>query len=67
MKRNSEVKGQLHVLLQSGINKRIQQVPFLRNLKASHLAKLKLGLHYQALNQDEVKRLPCPTHSCPTH
>jgi len=49
-----EVKGQLNVLLLSGIDKRIAQVPFLRELKPADLAKLKLGLHYRALDEGQV-------------
>lgn len=54
MHHHQDVKGQLHALLQSGIDKRIAQVPFLKHLSASNLEKFKLGLHYQALNKDEV-------------
>jgi len=54
MKQYSEVKGPLYVLLHSGIEKRIEQVPFLRSLRTNDFAKLKLGLHYQALHENEV-------------
>jgi len=48
------IQGRLHVLLQVGINKRIEQVPFLSKLKTSELTKLKLGLHYRALKKGQV-------------
>jgi len=54
LKQYSEVKGQLHVLLQSGIDKRISQVSFLADLKPSDLVKLKLGLHYTHLRPGQV-------------
>eukprot|EP00954_Amorphochlora_amoebiformis_P014276 1117199-Amorphochlora_amoeboformis.AAC.1 len=43
MKKFHEIKGQLFVLLQTGIEKRIAQVPFLKGLKPNDIAKLKLG------------------------
>uniref|UniRef100_A0A7S4DPH8 cGMP-dependent protein kinase n=2 Tax=Lotharella globosa TaxID=91324 RepID=A0A7S4DPH8_9EUKA len=54
VKKFAQVKGPLHVLLQSGINKRLEQVPFLRGLSSSDLVKFKIGLHYHALEPGEV-------------
>mmetsp|Transcript_29159 Transcript_29159/g.49450 ORF Transcript_29159/g.49450 Transcript_29159/m.49450 type:complete len:778 (+) Transcript_29159:66-2399(+) len=51
---NQEIKGKLYALLNSGIDKRISQVPFLKDIKPADMAKLKLGLHYRRLNEGQV-------------
>eukprot|EP00471_Norrisiella_sphaerica_P013908 CAMPEP_0184496734 /NCGR_PEP_ID=MMETSP0113_2-20130426/34748_1 /TAXON_ID=91329 /ORGANISM="Norrisiella sphaerica, Strain BC52" /LENGTH=910 /DNA_ID=CAMNT_0026883507 /DNA_START=342 /DNA_END=3074 /DNA_ORIENTATION=+ len=51
---HSSARGQLRNMLEFGINRAIELVPFLKGLKPTELEILRLGLHYEVLEEGKV-------------